>query len=96
MAIVSYQVLPGRVRLIMRVLFSGANDGSFRFIVKAENGSNLTTRVLSLPNYTNNQTVMRDVSVSNGGTISITVTARNVFGVAEDEVVIEGLNVEPG
>lgn len=96
--IVTYQVLAGAVRFSMRVLFSGATDGSFRFVIDityTNNGSLLRTEVLSFPSYTNDETVVRDVFIPEGGSFSFTVRARNGFGNSEKGIMTEGLTIQP-
>ena len=97
--VVSYQIFVGLIRLTLRVAFSGTTDDSFRFVIDinySNNGSILRTVVLSVPDYINNQTIVRDVLVPEGGIYDIIIRSRNKFGTSQEETMVEGLNITPG
>ena len=94
--VVSYQIFVGLIRLTLRVAFSGITDDSFRFVINiSNNGSLLRIVVLSVPDYINNQTIVRDVLVPEGGIYDIVIRSRNKFGTSQEETMFEGLNVTP-
>ena len=96
--VVYYQIFVGLIRLTLRVAFSGITDDSFTFVIDvncSNNGSLLRTVVLSVPDYINNQTIVRDALVPEGGIYDIVIRSRNKFGTSQEEMIFEGLNVTP-
>ena len=80
-------------------MFSGTADGSFRFDVDinySNNGSLLRMVSLSVLNYIDDQTIVREVSIPEGGMYDIVVRSRNTFGTSQEDIIFEGLSIVPG
>ena len=92
--IISTTIIPGLIILRFRTLFPG--DANISFIVNITDSESLITSVSDqFTNYQSNSIVSINISIPNGGLISIRALALNQYGVS-NETMIEGfLNVPP-
>ena len=51
---------------------------------------------LSVLNYIDDQTIVREVSIPEGGMYDIVVRSRNTFGTSQEDIIFEGLSIVPG
>ena len=92
--IISTTIIPGLIILRFSTLFPG--DTNISFIVNITDSESLTTSVSDqFTNYQSNSVVSINISIPNGGLISISTLTLNQYG-ASNETMIEGfLNVPP-
>ena len=97
--LISLTTLPGVLNLIFRAEFAGVLDSSFRFstkILNESNGSIFRIDTYWFPYYKDNETVIVNINILEGGVFTLVIFAVNSFGFSLGYEIISGITVTKG